>query len=63
LGLQLDVANSLGVKIVSIEHPLAPEHPYPAAVNDIIKAYQGIIDEYGAENVGVFGTSAGAGLS
>jgi len=61
--LQVGVANSLGVKVVSIEYPLAPEHPYPAAVHDIVKAYQGIIAEYGAENVGLFGTSAGGGLT
>jgi acetyl esterase/lipase len=63
LAFQVDVANSLGVKVVSIEYPLAPEHPYPAAVNDIVKAYQGIIKEYGAENAGLFGTSAGGGLT
>ncbi len=63
LAFQVDVANSLGVKVVSIEYPLAPEHPYPAAVNDIIKAYQGIIKEYGAKNAGLFGTSAGGGLT
>ena len=61
--LQVDVANSLGVKVVSIEYPLAPEHPYPAAVNDIVKAYQDIVKEYGAENAGLFGTSAGGGLT
>lgn len=63
LSFQVDVANSLGVKVVSIEYPLSPEHSYPAAVNDIIKAYQGIIKEYGAENTGLFGTSAGGGLT
>jgi len=61
--LQADVASSLGVKLVSIEYRLAPEHPYPAAVNDIVAAYQGIIKEYGAENTGLFGTSAGGGLT
>jgi len=60
---QADVASSLGVKIVSIEYRLAPEHPYPAAVNDIVAAYKGIIKEYGAENTGLFGTSAGGGLT
>jgi acetyl esterase/lipase len=61
--LQADVASSLGVKLVSIEYRLAPEHPYPAAVNDIVAAYKGIIKVYGAENTGVFGTSAGGGLT
>lgn len=63
LPFQTAVATSLGVKVVSIEYPLSPENPYPAAVNDILKAYQGIIDEYGAENCGLFGTSAGGGLT
>jgi acetyl esterase/lipase len=63
LKLQADVASSLGVKLVSIEYRLAPEHPYPAAVNDIVAAYKGIISEYGAENTGIFGTSAGGGLT
>jgi acetyl esterase/lipase len=61
--LQADVADSLGVKLASIEYRLAPEHPYPAAVNDIVAAYEGIIKEYGAENTGLFGTSAGGGLT
>ncbi len=63
LPLQAAVASSLGVKVVSIEYPLAPENPYPAAVNDIVAAYRGITSEYGAENTGIFGTSAGGGLT
>ncbi len=63
LPLQTAVASSLGVKIVSIEYRLAPEHPYPAAVNDIVAAYKEIIKEYGARNTGIFGTSAGGGLT
>jgi acetyl esterase/lipase len=63
LPLQTAVADSLGFKVVSIEYPLAPEYPYPAALNDIVTAYEGIIREYGAENAGLFGTSAGGGFT
>ncbi len=63
LKFQADVASSLGMKLVSIEYRLAPEHPYPAALNDIVAAYKSIIKEYGAENTGLFGTSAGGGLT
>ena len=63
LKFQADVASSLGVKVVSIEYPLAPEHPYPAATNAILAAYKGIIHEHGAESTGLFGASAGGGLT
>jgi acetyl esterase/lipase len=63
LSLQTAVADSLGVRVVSIEYRLAPENPYPAALNDIVAAYQGVIGEYGAENTGIFGTSAGGMLT
>ena len=63
LGLQTAVATSLGVRVVSIEYPLSPENPYPAALDDIVSAYRGIISEYAAENTGMFGTSAGGGLT
>lgn len=63
LPLQMAVASSLGVKVVSIEYRLAPEHPYPAALNDVVAAYTGLIEQYGAENTGIFGTSAGGGLT
>jgi len=62
LTFQAAVASKLGVKVASIEYPLAPEHPYPAALNVILGAYQGIRDRYGADNIGLFGTSAGGGL-
>ncbi len=63
LGLQTAVASSLGVRVASIEYPLSPEYPYPAALDDIVAAYREIISEYGAENTGIFGTSAGGGLT
>ncbi len=63
LALQTAVASKLGVKVISIEYPLAPEHPYPAATNAIVDAYTGLLDQYGAANIGFFGTSAGGGLA
>jgi acetyl esterase/lipase len=62
LAFQASVASTLGMKVASIEYPLAPEHPYPAATNSIVAAYQGLLDRYEAGNMGLFGTSAGGGL-
>jgi acetyl esterase/lipase len=60
---QTAVSDSLGVEVVSIEYPLAPEHPFPAALNDVVEGYEGVIGEYGAENTGIFGTSGGGMLT
>lgn len=63
LPLQCAVADALGMPVISIEYRLAPEHPYPAALDDVIAAYTGIIKDLRPENVGIFGTSAGGGLT
>ena len=63
LALQTAVASRLSVKVISIEYPLAPEHPYPAATNAIVNAYKGLLDQYDAANIAFFGTSAGGGLA
>jgi acetyl esterase/lipase len=62
LALQAAVASKLGVKVVSLEYPLAPEHPYPAATNAIVDAYKGLLDRYDSADIGLFGASAGGGL-
>ena len=63
LGLQCAVADTLGLRVVSLEYRLAPEHPYPAALDDINAAYSGLLKDYRPSDVGIFGTSAGGGLT
>lgn len=68
LGQQLDTAERLGATLISVGYRLAPEHPYPAQIND---AYAGLLwvadhaDELGIdpERIVVTGYSAGGGLS
>lgn len=57
------LAARTGLTIVSALYRLAPEHRFPAAVDDAEQAYRAMLARHPAEKIGVFGTSAGAILS
>lgn len=64
VGLASDVARRAGALAYTVEYRLAPEHPYPAAVDDALAAYRGLLDA-GTDpaSVAVVGESAGGGLA
>lgn len=52
-----------GCRVVAVDYRLAPEHPYPAALEDCIAVYTAELDERPHEKVVLAGDSAGGGLA
>jgi acetyl esterase len=65
-GVTRHLAHRLGAVIASVGYRLAPEHPYPAAVEDTFAALQWLrafAQDEGLERLGVAGDSAGGNLA
>jgi len=57
------IANLAKIKVVSVYYRLAPENPFPAAVDDVIAVYKELLKTYTPHSIGIYGTSAGAILT
>jgi epsilon-lactone hydrolase len=57
------LCNLAKIKVVSVYYRLAPENPFPAAVDDVVAVYKELLKTYKSGNIGIFGTSAGATLT
>jgi len=59
----IPIANLSGIKVISVLYRMAPEHPFPAAVDDAIAVYKETLKTHKPKNIGIYGTSAGAFLT
>lgn len=57
------IAHELNRPVLFIEYRLAPEHPFPDAINDILNVYQSVLYRKDIPEIIFMGDSAGAGLS
>ncbi|MFP3977716.1 alpha/beta hydrolase [Marinobacter sp. KMM 10035] len=63
-GLTGHLAKATGCMVITPEYRLAPEHPFPAALDDAEAAWQGLIEEgFTPGQIAIAGDSAGGGLA
>lgn len=59
----IPIAATMGIKVVTVDYRLAPEHRYPAASQDVTAVYAALLKQYRPENIGLYGCSAGGVIS
>ena len=59
----MPVAALGGFRVVAVDYRQAPDHKFPAASEDVAAVYTELLETYPAENIGIFGCSAGGMLT
>ena len=57
------IANLTQTKVIAVLYRLAPEHPFPAGLDDIVAVYKEELKTHKPNNMAIYGTSAGAILT
>jgi len=61
--LASQIATRLKARVLVPDYRLAPEHPYPAALEDATKAYKWLLNQGAAKSIALAGDSCGGGLT
>lgn len=57
------IAAKAGIPVISIDYRMPPDHPFPAALEDVTAVWQALVKTHDPATLAMGGTSAGAGLS
>ena len=62
--LAYDISAASGARVLVIDYRLAPEHPFPAAIEDAAKAWRWLLQQgFATSQLAIAGDSAGGGLT
>jgi acetyl esterase/lipase len=59
----IPIAALTGTKVISVQYRLAPQFPFPAAVEDSTAVYTAALKTHAPRKIAIYGTSAGAVLA
>ncbi len=59
----IPIAGYAKIKVVAVLYRLAPEYPFPAAIDDSVAVYKELLKTYTPNHIVIYGTSAGAILT
>jgi monoterpene epsilon-lactone hydrolase len=59
----IPIAALTGTRVIAVEYRLAPQFPFPAAVEDSVAVYKEMLRSHSPKKIAIYGTSAGAILT
>lgn len=59
----LRIARYTKIPVISIDYRMPPEHPFPAALDDVLAVYKELIKQHDPKTIAIGGSSAGGGLA
>ncbi len=59
----ITIAARTGMPVISIDYRMPPDHPFPAALEDVTAVWRTLVKDHDPATMAMGGTSAGAGLT
>ena len=57
------IASRAQIPVASVDYRMPPDHPYPTAIEDVVRVYKSLIQLHPAASIAMGGSSSGAGLA